>query len=87
MLVVDVGILIFDGLKNRLLQTRAGAELGAYVKWVALNLGLAIICLLAKSYPEYPPYLSANTISIIVFAFAFLRTVLDYVFGKGFLFP
>jgi hypothetical protein len=53
----------------------------------AFNLGLAIICLLAKSYPEYPPYLSANTISIIVFAFAFLRTVLDYVFGKGFLFP
>jgi hypothetical protein len=87
MLVVDVGILIFDGLKNRLLQTRAGAELGAYVKWVALNLGLAIIGLLAKSYPEYPPYLSANTVSIIVFAFAFLRTVLDYVFGKGFLFP
>ncbi len=82
MLVIDVGILIFDGLKNRLLQIRAGAELGAYVKWVALNLGLAIICLLAKSYPEYPPYLSANTISTIVFAFAFLRTVLDYVFGK-----
>ena len=87
MLFIDVGILIFDGLKNRLLQTRGQAELGAYVKWVVLNVALAIICLLAMSHSEYPPYLSANTISIIVFAFAFLRTVLDYVFGKGFLFP
>jgi hypothetical protein len=87
MLFIDVGILIFDGAKNRLLRTEGEAELSAYIKWIVLNLGLAIICLMAKSPPEFLSYFSANGISIVVFGFAFLRTVLDYVFGKEFLFP
>lgn len=87
MLSIDVVILIIDGLKTKYLETDVDTQLGAYVKWIILNFALAIICLIAKSPPEVLSHLSANTISIIVFAFAFLRTVFDYIFGKEFMFP
>jgi hypothetical protein len=79
MLIFDVVALIVDGLKSNLLTT--------YVKWICLNLVFAIICLSAKSIPEHFPAFSANTVAALVFVAAFLRTVLDYVFGKDFMFP
>ena len=87
MLFVDVGILIVDGVKNKLLDTRAQAELGAYIKWIVLNISLAAVCLVAEHSSACITAVSANIISIIVFAFALLRTILDYIFGKDFMFP
>jgi hypothetical protein len=84
LLVFDAAILVVDGAKSKLL----GIDLmGTYVKWIALNLALALLCLWAKSPPEYLPSFSVNTTGQIVFAGAFLRTVLDYVFGGDFMFP
>jgi hypothetical protein len=79
MLFFDVVVLLVGCLKGDLWRT--------YVKWIVINLGLALICLSAKSIPEYLPIFSVNTVAALVFATAFLRTVLDYVFGKDFMFP
>jgi hypothetical protein len=79
MLFIDVGILIVDGFKNALL--------GTYVKWILLNLVFGFICLYATAPPNFLPSLSELTVSIVVFAFAFLRTLLDYTFGGRFMFP
>jgi hypothetical protein len=78
MLFIDVGILIVDGFKSALLPT--------YSKWIFLNLVLGFICWYAPALPDFLPSLSELTVAIVVFAFAFLRTVLDYIFGKSFMF-
>jgi hypothetical protein len=87
MLFMDVGILIVDGIKSWLLSTEGATELRAYPKWIFLNLALAFICWYAPAPPDFLPSLSELTVGIIVFAFSFLRTLLDYIFGKSFMFP
>jgi hypothetical protein len=87
MLIFDIFVLGVDWLKSGLLRTEGKEELSAYFKWIGLNLFLATVCLLAIFRPSFLASLSANTVSIIVFAFAFSRTVLDYTFGKKFMFP
>jgi hypothetical protein len=80
MLAFDVVVLIIDGIKSQLFS--------AYGKWIALNVALAVVCLWARSQPDWlPPHFSDGATGEIVFVIAFLRTVLDYVFGGTFMFP
>jgi hypothetical protein len=87
MLFIDVGILLADGLKSWALRVESAKNLRPYIKWLFLNLALAFICWFAPSPPGFLPLLTELSTSIIVFAFAFLRTVLDYSFGEDFMFP
>jgi|SRR5580692_6746 hypothetical protein len=79
MLFFDVAVLLVGCLKGDLWRT--------YVKWIVINFIFAFICLSAKSIPECWPVFSPNTVAALVFAIAFLRTILDYVVGKDFMFP
>ena len=83
MLLFDVGILIVDRIKSRLLRTEGAEELSAYWKWIVLNFVFGMICLSAPSPPWFFASLSVNTISIIVFACAFSRTFLDYTLARN----
>ncbi len=81
MLAFDIFVLIVDGIKSRLFY--------AYGKWIALNLALAVVCLWARSQPDWLPLpqFADGTTAEIVFVLAFLRTVFDYVSGGAFMFP
>jgi len=79
MFAFDVIVLIIDGIKSWLFKI--------YGKWIVLNLALATVCLLAAWQASIWPSLSVNWTGAIVFGFAFLRTILDYVFGHEFMFP
>lgn len=81
MLAFDVVVLIIDGIKSQLFS--------AYGKWIALNVALTVVCLWARSQPDWlpPHHFSDGATGEIVFVLAFLRTVLDYVFGGTFTFP
>jgi hypothetical protein len=87
MLFIDAGILFVDGIKSGLLGTEGAKELLAYIPWVILNLILGFVCWHAASPPGFLSSLSELTMSIVVFVVALLRTILDYVFGKSFMFP
>jgi len=87
MLFIDVGILVADGLKSWALGTESVTKLRPYIKWLVLNLVLAFICWYAASPPAFLSSLSDLFISIAVFALAFSRTLLDYIFGEDFMFP
>jgi hypothetical protein len=87
MLVFDVAVLVFDWLKSGLLQTRGWAELRAYFRWIIINLVFALICYLAASPPHFLSGFSPEKIALAVFVFAFARTILDYAFGRKFMFP
>lgn len=78
MLAFDVVVLVIDGVKSGLFY--------AYGKWIVLNVALAVVCLWARSQPDWLHF-SDDTTGEIVFVLAFLRTVLDYVFGGEFMFP
>jgi hypothetical protein len=87
MLFIDVGILFVDLVKSWVLRTEGATELRAYFIWIGLNLILGVICLFAYSPPGFLPSIAERITSIIVFACALLRTVLDYSFGRRFMFP
>ena len=92
LLSFDVLGLILDRIKSSLLGTQGKQELSAYGRWIVLNMAFgAVCCVMWASLPNGPflfiPGLSLYTASIIVFVAAFLRTILDYSFGKDFLFP
>jgi hypothetical protein len=82
MLFFDVGVLIVDWIKSGLLRSRAWKDLQVYAIWVILNLILGFVCWLLPE-TDFAP----EIIGLIVFGAAFLRTVLDYLFGRKFLFP
>lgn len=75
----DVIVLVIDGIKSDLFKI--------YGKWIAFNLILAAVCVWAWRQPDIWPNLSVNCTGATVFAFALLRTVLDYTFGDEFMFP
>ncbi|MET3909124.1 hypothetical protein ABID59_003478 [Bradyrhizobium sp. S3.3.6] len=85
MLVFDVCVLIFDGIKSHSLGL-GGAKLSAYVTWTVINLGLGLICLGAALCP-LATGLSEGALAAAVFAFALIRTTVDYIQGREFLFP
>lgn len=87
MLFIDAAILIVDGVKSRFLAIDGGAALSSYVKWIVLNALLGVVCMCAAYPPEAIASLSELTIALIVFGLAFLRTVMDYIFGRKFMFP
>jgi hypothetical protein len=81
MLAFEVIVLIIDGIKSGLFAD--------YGKWIALNVALAVVCLWARSQPDWLPLpqFSESHTAEIVFILAFLRTALDYVAGADFMFP
>jgi hypothetical protein len=79
MFAFDIFVLIVDGIKSNLFKT--------YAIWITLNLVLAIVCWWAYAQPGFAPHFSVDVTAIIVFAFAFVRTFLDYIFGGDFMFP
>ncbi len=84
MLLFDVGVLALDWLKNQWLRLGAN-QLSAYLPWAIMNAGLAVICLMAA---HGVGCLGAGVkTGIIVSVAAFVRTSLDYYFGRDFLFP
>jgi hypothetical protein len=92
MLLFDVAVLIIDRIKSSLLGTQGQDELSAYWKWIVLNLLLGLVCLwLWHDIPRGSFFCGTATslyiASIIVFVLAFFRTILDYAFGKEFMFP
>jgi len=88
MLVFDVAVLLVDATKTSLLVSQGAGEIFAsYAKWVGINLALAGICYWATVPPAFLAELSSQAVGIAVFAFALARTILDYVFGRNFLFP
>ena len=82
MLIFDMAVLLIDGAKSRLLRTRGAGELGVYPRWILLNLAMAVVCLYVPSSG-----LSATNVGIAVLLAAFVRTLLDYYFGRKFMFP
>ncbi|MCZ7659455.1 MAG: hypothetical protein M5U07_17065 [Xanthobacteraceae bacterium] len=88
MLFFDAWILLADSFKSDLRGGQGLTEqVGAYVPWIVLNIAFGLVCWFAQSPPGFFASLSALAISILVFACAFARTVLDYVFGRRFMFP
>jgi hypothetical protein len=88
MLAFDVGVLVIDWIKSGILRTQGWNELRVYAKWIVLNLVLALVCCVAASPPAFvSSQISVESISIAVFAIALTRSVLDYSFGKNFMFP
>jgi hypothetical protein len=87
MLLFDAAMLFVDRVKSAFLGTEGEDGLRAYWKWIALNLALAVVCLGAAAPPDWLASLPATAVAIVVFGFASLRTLLDYVSGSRFLFP
>lgn len=88
MLAFDVGVLVIDWIKSGLLNNQRWNELRVYAKWIILNIVLALVCYLAASPAKLFSFqISVETIAIGVFAIAFIRSILDYSFGKNFMFP
>jgi membrane protein DedA with SNARE-associated domain len=87
MLVFDVVVVIVDWLKSSPPTAATHAALRVYVKWIPPNLILAAICYLAAAEPDFLAALAPETVGIIVFCGALVRTFLDYYFGREFLFP
>jgi hypothetical protein len=83
----DVVVLIIDWIKTDILNPGGHADLDAYPQRIVLNLPLFGVCLSA-AYPFWGlEGLTAQTLAITVLVFAFLRTLLDYIFGRKFMFP
>jgi hypothetical protein len=82
MLFFDVVVLIIDWIKSGLLKSRAWGELQVYGIWIALNGVLGAACLWVPDF-----HLETEVVGIIVFGAALLRTILDYFFGRRFMFP
>jgi hypothetical protein len=88
MLAFDALVLAIDWIKSGLLKTQRWNELQVYMKWIVLNIVLALACYLAASPPAFvSAQISVEVIAIGVFAVASIRSILDYSFGKNFMFP
>jgi hypothetical protein len=82
MLFFDAIVLFIDGVKSALLGSRAWTRLQVYVTWILLNVVLGVVCLVIPQTSWSP-----ETVGIVVFLAAFVRTVLDYIAGSKFMFP
>jgi hypothetical protein len=88
MLAFDVVVLVVDWIKSGLLKTQRWNELRVYAKWIVLNIVLALTCYLAAAPATFvSSQISVEAIAIGVFAVALIRSILDYSFGKNFMFP
>jgi hypothetical protein len=87
MLVFDVAALAIDGTKSWLLGTQGWQEIRSYPGWIIINGILAAICWYAASHPMSLAEWSPEYLGAVVFSCAFCRTVLDYIFGRRFMFP
>jgi hypothetical protein len=88
MLVFDVFVLVIDWIKSGILRTQGWNALRVYAKWIGLNIVLALVCYFAASPPAFvSSQISVDSIAIGVFAIALIRSILDYSFGKNFMFP
>jgi hypothetical protein len=88
MLAFDVVVLVIDWIKSGLLKTQGWIELRVYAKWIVLNIVLAFVCYFAASRSTSDSsQISVEAIAISVFAAALIRSILDYSFGKNFMFP
>lgn len=88
MLAFDVVVLVIDWIKSGLLKTQGWKELRVYAKWIGLNTILGLVCYFAASPRNFvSSRISVETIAIGVFVIAMIRSILDYSFGKNFMFP
>ncbi len=83
MLLFDALVLLVDWVKSSLLNLTAWKDLEVYGRWIALNVVFGAACY----YLAYKTSLSSEHLGMAVFAGAALRTVLDYLFGRKFMFP
>lgn len=81
LLIFDAFVLLIDGIKSYALSNSWAHSL-TYGVWIISNAILAVICL-CISQSDWAP----NTVGILVFACAFVRTVIDYVSSREFMFP
>jgi hypothetical protein len=88
MLAFDVGVLIIDWMKSNILKTQRRKELRVYAGWIVINIVMALVCY----YSAFPPVfvssqITVETVAIGIFAVALIRSILDYLFGRDFMFP
>jgi len=77
MLWFDAAVLFVDWAKSHSLDLRV------YFGWIALNGLFGLACYYLPGNPK----LSSETLGIVIFIGAFIRTVLDYLLGRKFMFP
>jgi len=94
MFLFDVVVLIIDYWKS---EPDLRADLRSYYVWIPSNSILGILCFAvafaignadsSQVYSIFSLALTLQSLSIIVFVAAFIRTGLDYWFSRAFLFP